>query len=236
MRRFLPLLAVLALLPVVGCGGGDDSTTPAGEGPGLAVESTAGGEAAQRNQAGKGQSDGGNAGAETEAGQPSGLPPSDSSSLPNQGSEDVAPGVPTTQGGDNSIQSYGVESSGDERAEAATAVKAYLDAQADGRWQEACTLLAAPIRRDLLKLWEQAKGPDVGGCPQAMAAAVSRIPKDLQRVVSDLHVLSMRVQGNRGFLIYEDATARASETPMQHEEDGWRIRALLPKELIIPRR
>lgn len=237
MRRFAAILISLALLAAAGCGGGGDSTTDsqAGESPDLGVESTQGGEKTQPGQGRSAEGGGGSTGTEAGASKPNGLPPSDSSSLPNEGSEAVAPGVPTVSNGDNSIQTYGVESSGDERAEAATVVKAYLDAQQAAVWAKACSLLAAPIAANLIELWEKAKGADAGGCPRAMAAAFARLPEGPLRTIADLHVLSLRVQGNRGFLIYEDGAGTASETPMQHEADGWRIRAIIPKELILSR-
>jgi hypothetical protein len=164
--------------------------------------------------------------------QPRGISPADSSPLPNEGTEAVAPGVPTVKHGDNSIQSYGTESASDERVQAATTVKAYLDAQIAGRWSEACNYLAATIQTHLEVLLKQASKSQQQGCPAAMEALVGPIPKGPLRTIAEIHVLSMRVEDDRGFLIFDDGEAKSDEIPMQREAGQWKVRALVAKDLI----
>ena len=40
------------------------------------------------------------------------------------------------------------------------------------------------------------------------------------------------MEGDRGFLIYEDAQGAPTEMPMQREGGTWKVRALIPKDLI----
>jgi hypothetical protein len=141
--------------------------------------------------------------------------------------------VPTTKNGDNSIQHYGIEGTSEERVQAASAVKAYLDAQVAGDWARACSYLLGEIREHLEALQEKAPNPQAGGCPKAMQAFIGSVPKGALRIIADLHVLSMRVAGNRGFLIYEDGEAAPTEIPLQREGGKWKVRALVANGLLL---
>jgi hypothetical protein len=90
---------------------------------------------------------------------PSGPPPTTAASLPNEGTKAPAPGVPTNKGGDNSIQTYGTESSAADRAEAALALQRYLDARAAQDWAGACSQLSSGARELLEKFAERALTP-----------------------------------------------------------------------------
>jgi hypothetical protein len=177
---------------------------------------------------------GGDNGARAPQQRPKGLDPADARSLPNEGTKAIAPGVPTTQGGDDSIQSYGIESNGDERVQAAGVLEAYLQAELSGNWSKGCSLLAAETREDLERLWEKASGTKGGqACEKAMAGFLQGVPRNEIRALADLHVLSMRVEGDRGFVIYDDGKGTASESPMQLEQGHWRVRTLIAKELLL---
>jgi hypothetical protein len=164
-----------------------------------------------------------------------GLKPTDARSLPNEGTKKVAPGVPTTKNGDNSIQTFGVESDGDERAEAAGVLKTYLAAELKGEWARACSLLAVETREDLERLWVQAAGTNRGPpCQRAMAGFLHGVPKSQIRILGTLHVLSMRIEGDRGFIIYHSGNGTPSESPMQKEDGRWKVRTLVAKVLLTP--
>ena len=117
MRRIPTLLIAIAALALAGCGGGDDKT--------IATSSSS----PTTAQQGGGDSGQGGSGQQGSGG---GREPLDTSSLPEpeEGSEKAAPGVPVSKGGDNSIQTWGLEASADERAEVTAILQAFLDARA----------------------------------------------------------------------------------------------------------
>jgi hypothetical protein len=135
------------------------------------------------------------------------------------------------KGGDNSIQSYGMESDGSVRAEAASVLDGYLGALLTGDWSRACSLLAGETKDSLEQLASQAAKETVS-CPEALESLIARVPKGPLRRLGELHVLSMRVQGDRGFLIYEDGAGIPSEAAMVDKEGRWKVRALIAKELL----
>ena len=160
-------------------------------------------------------------------------PPSTRRSLPNQGTKTVAPGVPTEKGGDNSIQSYGLESRSVDRLQAASIVKAYLDAQAAGRWSEACSYLTAELHAKLEALALEAEGSSAQGCPQTMEAFLANTSTDALRTVADIEAISMRVQGSRAFLIYKDGEGSTAELVMAREGGEWKVGALVGNALAV---
>ena len=57
---------------------------------------------------------------------------------PEPGTKSVAPGVPVQPGGDNSIQTFGVEGEVGQREQALATLRAYLNARVAGQWAKAC--------------------------------------------------------------------------------------------------
>jgi hypothetical protein len=163
----------------------------------------------------------------------SGPAPTDPNPLPNQGTKRVAPGVPTSHGGDNSIQTYGTESQSSEREEAALIAQAFLRAEAAGRWGEACSYLDAKVREGLEALARKAKGKGIEGCAGAMAALLGKVPEGALQKAAEIQVLSFRVEGDQGFVVYRDGTGKPFNLPMNLEGGEWKVGALAGIGLVL---
>lgn len=225
--RALLAIAIVALV-LVGCGGGSSSTSTlssssASGSPGPAAAPP---EAAQEPK----PKDEQNAAASKPKSQGA---LTDPGPLPNQGTEVVAPGVPTAKGGDNSIQRYGLEADSRERQQVASIAKGYLDAQAAGRWAEACADLFFPIRKNLEKLASSAQPLAGKGCAGAMAAIVGKRPSAERQEAADIHVLSLRVNGTQAFVIYRDGAGRPSNLPLVRDGGEWKVSALAGIGLVL---
>lgn len=211
---------------LAGCGGGGSSSTtvqgvttgarPARESPPPTSEQPGANRGGSPHRIGQ-----------TASGRAPGLAPSDPRSLPNQGSKAVAPGVPTTKGGDNSIQSYGVEADGGDRVQAATTAEAYLEAQTDGRWAKACTYLTDKVRTNLEALLSKATRGAKTSCGVAMAAFLKGMPETSRRASAEISVLSFRIKGGSAFLIFKDGRGKPTEMVMHREGGSWKIGALI---------
>jgi hypothetical protein len=139
---------------------------------------------------------------------------------PQPGSKAAAPGVPTSEQGDSSIQTWGVEAGAGQRARFTTIVQSYLDARADRRWASVCALLAAKPRT------EQSRG---GGttCARAMTSfAAGAAPATLRREAR-IDVLSLRRGGGYAFLIYRRPDG-VYATALTREGSGWKIVSATP--------
>jgi hypothetical protein len=210
-RAAIALVAFFAAAVLAGCGGGDGENGTSSTAPSAVVPSH------ERPEADV-----------TVSPRADSKPPTDPGSLPNEGGKAVAPGVPLAKGGDNSIQTFGVAAPRRDRLEVAAAAQAYLDARVLGNWDEACSDLAAPTRVQLGKL------VDSGTCADAMAALSAGVPKTKLQIAADIEVLSMRVRGNRGFLIYRNGEGTPSAIAIHRERGGeWRVGVIDGSALVL---
>jgi hypothetical protein len=136
--------------------------------------------------------------------------------------------VPTAKGGDNSIQTYGTEADSAERVAASAVLGAYLKAQAEGRWDEACSYLNA---KAIEGFGELAKRP--GGCEAAMSSLLDEAPEAELSQAAEIEVISMRSEGTQAFLVYRDGEGKAFDMPMTREGEDWLIGSLIGIELVL---
>lgn len=221
MRFALKALIVIAAtgaLAIAGCGSGTDTSTTSAVKSTTAQKGTAPPQAKAEKKGEKSQGTG--------AKQPSAPAPTSGAPLPNESTKAVAPGVPASRGGDNSVQAFGLESESDERIRAAATVSAYLRALATGDWAEACSRLAAQTRVQLSRLGGKLQGGPATGCESTLRSFTARLPASVLRSAARIHVLSLRVQGDRAFLIYRDAEGTVSQLPMSRDGGGWKVAAV----------
>jgi len=221
----------LTLLALSGCGGGgeDESTTTAASPQGAGAQSPASSQAPEGSEE------------HAEASTPSREhqrqiknPPIASERVPGQ--KAVAPGVPTTKGGDNSIQVYGVEGEEDDAQKATRSLSAYLSALSASQWGRACREASAQFKEQLTQLIEQAKAkgdakkPD--GCDEILALLLGGAKGAASFATqAPQKVLSFRVQSPYGYLIYEDQEGKIRAIAMAKEGQGWKVNVPQPTEL-----
>jgi hypothetical protein len=249
--KILTALAVAAALALAGCGGDDDSgTTTTGGGATSAGETTQQlpddlssqaqkklkqlrRRAEQLREAKQGGSGDGNSTATVPFREPTGPAPTRSGSLPNEGSKDTAPGVPLARGGDNSIQTFGVEAPSEDRIQASRVFQTYLDARLAGDWALACSYLSGPTKTQLEQLGGQAGRGGSADCAQVMHAFTEGVSKEALRTAADIRVLSMRVEGGQAFLLYKDGEGLPSTVPMNEEGGSWKVAAIAGSALFL---
>ncbi len=131
------------------------------------------------------------------------------------------------KGGDNSIQEFGEESTESELDEAAVALHALFAARAEEDWRAACARLSKTVRGQLRLLGENSKsnsGPKL--CPARIAAITPPFPISVQRESTIVDAGSLRVEGDRGFLIYRGAEGTVYAINMADEDGSWKVGAL----------
>lgn len=223
MRRSLLALALLALAALAaGCGGGDGTSTSA----------TATAPARQGTTAPKRPS---------EARRPTPSNPahpsrqSTAEGAPVPGSKAVAPGVPVSKGGDNSIQAFGVEGRESPRAQASAELRAYLGALLAGKWARACAATSPQFKRQLAQLIARARvkggGEKPRGCAATLAALLGSAPPASLRAASRVgQVLSFRVRGRYAYLIFKGAGGKAMFIAMANDGGKWKVNVLKPEQ------
>jgi hypothetical protein len=142
---------------------------------------------------------------------------------PRPGAKAPAPGVPTSPGGDNSIQTWGVEAGTAERTRVTAIVRSFLDARAARRWAAVCSHLAVRVRR------EQERFGDAS-CPAAMASFAARARDSVLREEAEIEVLSLRVGRGHAFLIYRRPDG-VWATALTREGGRWKVLTPTPNPI-----
>ena len=220
-RLFIALLLALALA-LAGCGDSED------DGSGGAGES----QTTSRQESGAG---GAQQGESAPSGRGEGLPatreaPVDTSSLaaPVEGSKRAAPGVPVSRGGDNSIQTWGLEASAAEREEVTATLRTFYDARAEADWATACRFLAAPQKAEFAGFVRGKSGN--AACAEAMRGLAAGVPeRAFDREARIDYVLSLRVGEGNAFLIYtRPGEAQVYANAFAREGGDWKVVSVGP--------
>jgi hypothetical protein len=251
MRRLLAA-AICAALALGGCGGASSDSPSTASAPSSTAQDTSAPSVPQpsrRSAAGQAkgkarQPDGSAAKGKTASSSTHSaamvkVPPI--SSAPVAGSKAPAPGVKTVKGGDDSVQTYGVEADSSARTEAAIALQAYLDDRLGEDWQGACSLLAQKPKEQLGKFEEQlqSQGKGTSGCAAVLAALGEGTPQSqLQEEATIEEVLSFRGQGDiagdPSYLIFTGPPGSTLYSmPMYFEAGGWKVGLAQPSELPV---
>ncbi|MGH2974577.1 MAG: hypothetical protein ACRDLL_06895 [Solirubrobacterales bacterium] len=235
---------LLTAMALTGCGGGGDETTASSTSSGTTQATRSDGQGQksaprQKDAVVQGEPSSQDKDSSSKQSAPAArIPPI--SSAPAEGSKTPAPGVKTVKDGDNSVQSYGAESSDSARAEAAIALQAYLNARLAEDWQRACSYLAQRVRAELEQLAQkaQSQGRGIDGCASAMGALSEGVPQSALRESAEIEeVLSFRVEGDQddlGFLLYAgEPESTLYSVPMSPEGGGWKVATVLPNALAV---
>jgi hypothetical protein len=106
-------------------------------------------------------------------------------------------------GGSTNLRSFGEEASTSEQAAAARTVQEFLRARADGDAAKECSLMSASAKSTLAQFGgglEERSQP----CPKSVKAITSQIRPNAVEQPGPIQVIGMRVDGERGFVLYRD--------------------------------
>jgi hypothetical protein len=225
--RTLVAAIVAALLLAVGlaaCGGGSSSSSTAAEGGQGQPEKSSGG-VSREGDAKSGGGESGSKGGEGQSGNPSG---SASNFVPKHhhdsggGSQQYR-----VKGGDNSVQEFGGEADASERDAAALALHGFLDARAEGNWAAACEYLSKSSVESLEKLAPQTKQSGTSSCAAILKEVTNPAAKRaLKAEAAVVDVGSLRIEGERAFVIYTGPKGTVIAVPMTNEGGVWKVASL----------
>ncbi len=131
------------------------------------------------------------------------------------------------KGGDNSIQEFGSEVEGSEFEKAATALHDFLDARAAGDAAAACSYMSKSVIESFKQL--AAKSTQGGGtsCATILEELTNPAAKPAMKAeAAQADVGSLRVEGERAFLIYTGAGKTVLAIPMADEGGTWKVAGL----------
>jgi hypothetical protein len=126
------------------------------------------------------------------------------------------------EAGSASVRSFGEEAPPGDRAPAASAVREFLRARAAGDAAKECSLLAASTKETLAGFGGGLAVKDAP-CPELVTALTSQIkPKALEQP-GRIQVTGMRIDDDRGFVLYRDSSGAAWAFAVVREGSAWRI-------------
>lgn len=209
----LPMLGVLLALAFASCGGGDeDSTSTKAANTG----SQGGGATADGNVVDKG---------DKEKADESG-PGDDDAALVQHDDSGGGSAQYRVKGGDNSVQDFGSEASEEEFDEAAAAVHGFFDARARRDWEVACGYLASDVAESFEQLTKGSKGPGGTDCATVLETLSGGVPQSALKEAAVADVGSLRVEGERAFVLYRGSGGTVFAIPMKNENGSWKVASL----------
>lgn len=133
-------------------------------------------------------------------------------------------------GYDNSLQTFGKESTEAEFREAADALHGYLDARVAGNWAAACRYLAPSFSDPYLETetsLESGAGvvrKDYGrGCAAALWYRFHKVPDGYLEAEADVDVGSLRVEGDTGYLLFHNSEESNRSIGVSKEDGHWKL-------------
>jgi hypothetical protein len=148
---------------------------------------------------------------------------------PQPGSKVAAPGVPISKGGDNSIQTFGLEASSKKRTQLTAIVRAYLNARAAEDWKKACFHLAIRQQQMFVRLATASLHLPRPSCAAAQAALVPPNATHALAIEARIEaILSMRVGNDHAFLIYRRYRDQVYATALRFERGEWKVLSVAP--------
>lgn len=239
--RKLSIVVAVALLAIglAACGGGDDSsssTTEATSQDRLQAKSRDDG-----GSTGKARKDdeGGEAGSGGGEGESSGSGGGTPDSFVPKEHNDSGGGSSQyrVKGGDNSVQEFGAEADTSERDDAAVALHNFLDARAAEDWKSACSFLSAEVRQSLesfaVKAQEAAAKQgsaeqfDATSCASILSRMTNRAAlPELRKEAAQADIGSLRIEGDRAFVIYRGIGGTIIAIPVTNEGGSWKVSGL----------
>ena len=124
---------------------------------------------------------------------------------------------------DSVTQSFGSEAPKAQLTQASATAEAYLGAVAAGQWDKACSSLASPLRSKFTSLGDKSPASKGKGCAGGIETLLSKAPKENLQSAVLAHALSLRAQGELGFLIFRNDAGKLYRLPMRREGGKWKV-------------
>lgn len=132
-----------------------------------------------------------------------------------------------TKGGDNSVQEYGQEAGSGEFEVVANALHDFLDARAEQNWAATCEYASKSIVEQFEKLAAQAKQVEDKGCAGILGKLINPVARHaFKEEAEKADVRSVRIEGDRAFIIYTGAHGTLLAMPAASEGGSWKVSSL----------
>jgi hypothetical protein len=125
-----------------------------------------------------------------------------------------------------SVSHFGSIATGVPAHRAEVALSAYFAALSASDWSTACSYLTAPIRR-LRASFARARH-EGKTCAAGLRVSVERLVESRPVLLAKPGVSSVRTEGDRGFVLYDQAGGPEGAMPIRSEGGAWKLAPLDP--------
>jgi hypothetical protein len=151
-----------------------------------------------------------------------------SSSPEGAAGKQFSPALP--ENAEESIEGFGGEASGAERAAILAAEQGYLRALAHKDYATACERLADGVHRSLRRL-VAAKERKRVSCAQILPVLLTPEASRVAAVQARGKIVKVRVEGERAFVVFHSPGARLFQFALDEEGGDWRVTTAAPSIL-----
>jgi len=132
-------------------------------------------------------------------------------------------------GGDNAVQTYGLEATADERAQAARVIAGWMDARAAQRWKKICGHFSRRYAKELTADANNVTDGRVKTCRQALAYFGPAAASDFKNNnFGEGPVDSLRVEDGFGYAQYHGSDGKDWIVPVDREDGRWKVSIAAP--------
>lgn len=139
------------------------------------------------------------------------------------GSAATEGGERSAQSGQEEIRKYGAEASGQQARQVEAALQTFLEARARGEWEEACSHLAKSVRRFLGRLTAKSERLPGESCADFVETGGKKLSASERAGLTKADVVSVRVEGSSGYVLYEDASDVEYAMAIRSEGGSWKV-------------
>lgn len=137
----------------------------------------------------------------------------------------------STASGEKSIERFGQESSGAERAEVLAAFRGYFEAVASGDYAAACAHIAATVKRSLAQI----AGRESSGvsCAISLPKLLAPSAATSARQQASGKISKVRIQGGKAFVVFHAPGAKLYQLYLRREGGDWKT-TTLSGSILVP--
>jgi hypothetical protein len=131
--------------------------------------------------------------------------------------------------GDNVVQMFGTEGTPAQRRAVTTLLRGWMRARAAAAWSKDCSYLHRGFIHELVIDAHHVSGGKVHNCPQALAFFGHEASGNLKNTFAGQKVVSLRLQGVRGYAQYHGNEGRHDwVVPVRREGAQWKVMIASP--------
>jgi len=120
------------------------------------------------------------------------------------------------------IHGFGSEATGARAKQAEATLRAYLGAASKGQWAKACSYLAERVQKARAGV-AKSRGLENENCAAGLKESAEGLSTSERAGLEETDISAVRVNGRRGYVLYEDASGVPRAMSIVSEGGDWKL-------------